>query len=250
MSDEIRNPWALLTGLAAGGVAWAVGLPFIVVALLAVSVWSVYVVVAAATAKGQRPAVQKRRQAAADSEEAVLLKRGRNAASRFDGVAREIPDGPIAVRSQLMSTRVTETVHSLERLALNVTSASAALDEFDPGELASERQRLRKARKERPDHAEHYDRSLRSIEAQQSIHERLVKARGDALARLESGVFGLEGLHAGVVELAVLAASGPAEGSEVLAEMATELDGIRAGLAEAEQVTRRALGAYTGEGKA
>ena len=72
------------------------------------------------------------------------------------------------------------------------------------------------------------------------------------LARMESGTLGLERLVAQLAEILALSetATSPVEGAAQLEELADELEGIRAGLAETEQLSRRTLGAYAGEGVA
>lgn len=244
MRDELRDPWAILLALTAGGVAWAISVPIAASAVIAVAVWAAYVGLSLVT--NRRPAVAGPR-VDPRSLEAGWLRRGHAAADRFADVARGISAGPVAERAAQMGARLDDTVRTLERLAANASTASRALDNFDPSHLAAERQRLRTARRERPDLADDYTRALRSVEAQQEIYNRLAAARDKALARLESGAIGLEGLVARIVELSTLADTGPAEGVDALADLAGELDGIRAGLAEAEQITSQALGAYRNE---
>ena len=88
------------------------------------------------------------------------------------------------------------------------------------------------------------DRSLASVRAQQEIHNRLVAARDGVLARLESGTLGLESLVARVIELSAMAMSGPAGELGAVDQLGDELEGIRQGLAETEEVSRQALSAY------
>ena len=62
------------------------------------------------------------------------------------------------------------------------------------------------------------------------------------LARLESGTLGLERLVAQLAEILALSetATSPVEGAKQLEALADELEGLRAGLAETEQLSRRA----------
>jgi hypothetical protein len=71
-----------------------------------------------------------------------------------------------------------------------------------------------------------------------------VAARGSVLARLESGTLGLESLVARVVELSAMAAAGPTGETGAVDELSDQLEGIRQGLAETEEVSRQALSAY------
>jgi len=116
---------------------------------------------------------------------------------------------------------------------------------LDGGGLAAEAQRLRAGRgRAAGDVAAEIDRSLASVRAQQEVLGRLAAARDSVLARLESGTLGLESLVARVVELSAMAASGPAGDLGSVQGLTDELEGIRQGLAETEEVFRRALSAY------
>jgi len=72
------------------------------------------------------------------------------------------------------------------------------------------------------------------------------------LARMESGALGLERLVAQLAEILALSetATSPVEGAAQLEALADELEGLRSGLAETEQLSRRTLGAYAGDGVA
>jgi hypothetical protein len=82
------------------------------------------------------------------------------------------------------------------------------------------------------------------VRSQREVLERLAAARGGVLARLESGTLGLESLVAQLVELEAMAAAGPAGDLGAVDQLGDELEGIRQGLAETEEVSRRALSAY------
>ena len=125
------------------------------------------------------------------------------------------------------------------------TAASRALARVDDAALAADADRLRVARATASgDIAVQLDRSLASVRAQQEIHDRLVAARNGVLARLESGTLGLESLVARVIELSAMAVSGPAGEFGAVDQLGDELEGIRQGLAETEEVSRQALSAY------
>ncbi len=70
------------------------------------------------------------------------------------------------------------------------------------------------------------------------------------MTRLESSALGLERLVAQLAEVLALSesATSPVEGAKQLEALADELEGLRSGLAETEQLSRRALSAYEGEG--
>jgi hypothetical protein len=71
---------------------------------------------------------------------------------------------------------------------------------------------------------------------------RLAGARDELLARMQSTALSLEGLVARTAELLAMPVSGSLDVSaDRLAELTADLDGLRAGLAEAEAVSRRVL---------
>jgi len=87
------------------------------------------------------------------------------------------------------------------------------------------------------------ERARKAVADQLDVARRLAEARETLLARLQSAVLGLEGLVARMAELLALHAT--TEGASLTAarvvELTNDLEGMRAGLAEAEQVSRAAL---------
>jgi hypothetical protein len=153
--------------------------------------------------------------------------------------------GPLAERVAMMQPEVVDTARALHRLAGQATAAGRALARIDDAALAADADRLRAARATASgDIAVQLDRSLASVRAQQEIHNRLVTARDGVLARLESGTLGLESLVARVIELSAIAVSGPTGELGAVDQLGDELEGIRQGLAETEEVSRQALSAY------
>jgi hypothetical protein len=88
------------------------------------------------------------------------------------------------------------------------------------------------------------ERALRAVGDQLEVARRLADAREMLLARMQSAVLGLEGLVARMAELLALHATtegGTSLTASRVAELAGDLEGMRAGLAEAEKVSRSAL---------
>jgi hypothetical protein len=79
---------------------------------------------------------------------------------------------------------------------------------------------------------------------QLEVGGRLREAREMLLARMQSAVLGMEGLVVRVAELVALQATtaggAPLTAARV-AELTSDLEGLRAGLAEAERLSRSAL---------
>jgi hypothetical protein len=91
-------------------------------------------------------------------------------------------------------------------------------------------------------------RSRESVAEQLDVYGRLQEAAAKLQARMESAVLGLEGLVARLVEvLALVQTQSPVEGAQRIGALADELEGLRAGLAETEQLSRRVLSAYQGQ---
>ena len=136
------------------------------------------------------------------------------------------------------------TREAARRLAGRATTFEQALSRIPAQRLHVERKRLaasvRDARSEEV-RAE-YRASLESVEEQLQVRERLLAARESALARLQSTALGIESLDARAVELLALSGStGDVTDSGAVDELAGELEALRGGLVEVEQLTRRSL---------
>ena len=154
--------------------------------------------------------------------------------------------GNAVARAQLGPVRdgAAEAAGTLRRLAGQVTAVEEALDRVQVGRLEGERRHLEAAvaaaagerlRAER-------QRSLDSVTEQLAVAARLADARDTLLARMQATVFTMEGLVARTAEVLAMSASGGLDLTEDrLAELSGDLDGLRAGLAEAEEVSRRVL---------
>ncbi len=252
LRDELAEPWGLLLGATAGGAAWALHLPetAIVAPLVGVAVWLTKAAVSALEhrhAAPAAPAVAGGRPLPVDARaaEGRWLARAKRAADSFGDLAGGMTAGPLAERVALMRPQVDDTMATLARLAGQATAAGRALERIDPQTLDAEERRLAAQRAAATGEiAAELDRSLASIEVQRQIHDRLQAARTGVLVRLESGTLGLESLVARVVELSAMATGGPTGETGAIEALTDELEGIRQGLAETEDVTRQALRAY------
>lgn len=244
--DELVEPWGLLVGATAAGAAWAVHLPL----LAAGGIGAAVLLTKAGLASMQRrrrqpPRRELRLPVEAGAAEGLWLARAQRAAGTFSELAESMASGPLAERVELMRPQVDDTVRTLERLASQAGAAGRALSRIDDRFLAAEAKRLEQGRSGASGEiAAELDRSLASVRVQREVHGRLVAARGGVLARLESGTLGLESLVARVVELSAMAAAGPTGETGSVDQLSDELEGIRQGLAETEEVSRQALSAY------
>src|SRR5205823_5653438 len=163
LRDEAAEPWGLLLGASAGGLAWATGVPLPVAALIGVAAYVTKVGTAmverrrgkALPSRGQPLAVNKR------ATEGAWLERGRQAAKSFDDLARSLDAGPLAEKVAAMRAPVTDAVGTLERLAGQASAAGNALARLDDNRLAAEVARLRDERSRATgEAAEYFDRAL------------------------------------------------------------------------------------------
>jgi hypothetical protein len=247
LKQELTEPWGLLLGATSAGVAWAIGLPVTAAGAVGTLVW-VTKAVTSAWGRQRRPDRRQRKGALpvdAHTAEGVWLQRAKRAAAGFSELVGSRSTGPLAERVAMMQPEVAETVQALHRLAGQATAAGRALVRIDDAALDAEAERLHATRATASgDMAAELDRSLAAIRAHREVHDRLVAARNAILTRLQSGTLGLESLVARVIELSAIAVSGPTGELAAVDQLGDELEGIRQGLAETEEVSRQALSAY------
>jgi hypothetical protein len=245
---ELLDPWGGVVAGIAGGLAWAVA-PLGAVALpvglgVAAVVYGVKVGAGLLTAAPEAPDEAAPRPPRRGSVAEQWLRRAEQADRSLAELAGS-PGSP-TVRSRLGSVRdgAAEAVGTLHRLAGQVTAVEDAADRIRPDRLAVERDRLAagvaaatsdRVRAER-------QRSLDSVTEQLAVAHRLAEAREALLARMQATTLSLEGLVARTAELLAMSVSGGLDlSADRLADLSGDLDGLRAGLAEAEAVSRRVL---------
>jgi len=253
LRQELLDPWGGVIAGVAGGLAWAV-VPIGAAALplglgVAAVVYGVKVGASLLTGRDEedeQPAladVPLRRPPRGSPAEQWLVRAEQAERSLADLAAAP---GNVVARAQLGPVRdgAAEAAGTLRRLAGQVTAVEDALDRVQVGRLQAERQRLLDAvaaaggerlRAER-------QRSLDSVTEQLAVAGRLVEARDTLLARMQATVFTVEGLVARTAEVLAMSASGGLDlTADRLAGLSGDLDGLRTGLAEAEEVSRRVL---------
>jgi len=245
--DDLADPWGLLLGATAGGTAWAVGLSVYAGVGVGAAVWLTKAVVDRLERGRPKAALPERRRLPVErrAPEGRWLERAQRAAEGFSQLGEGMSAGPLAERVAMMAPKVRDTVAALERLAGQATAVGQAIARLDGRSLSAEAERLLTARaRASGDVAAELDRSLASVQTQREVLGRLAAARDSVLARLESGTLGLDSLVARLVELEAMAAGGPTGDLGTVEQLSDELEGIRQGLAETEEVSRRALSAY------
>ncbi|MGQ0840496.1 hypothetical protein [Actinokineospora sp.] len=242
-AKELADPWGLLLAASSAGVAWAIHLPGVAAAGVGAAVLLARAGIAGWQRRNQEPAAGPAPiEVDPGTQEARWLGRATAAEADFDAVAGSFARGPLADQIAGMREAVDETVGTLHRLAGRATMTGRALARVDPGVLAADERRLRTNRTDAdPDLHEEIDRSLESVRAQRDVHRRLTGARDKLLAQLESGALGLEGLVVRVVELTTTADALPGANSDLVTDLTDQLEGIRRGVVETEETTRRTV---------
>jgi hypothetical protein len=252
--QQLGDPWGIVTAVLLGGLGAAVAAalgPGLLVGLpigagIAAGVYGVRVGIGALT---------DRAPAATRTPGLPTPPRG----SAAEGWLRRADAALLTVRQQVQASpgqtddvddQAAAVVADLRRLAGQVTVVDQALAGIDAGRLGQRAAQLRQeaATSTGALHDEK-QRAVRAAEDQIGVFERLVEVRQTQLARMESAVLGLEGLAARLAELVALRlTSGSGDTTPVrLAELAGDLDGLRAGLAETEELSRRLLAASAPE---
>jgi hypothetical protein len=149
--------------------------------------------------------------------------------------------GPVADSIAAIAPDVRETVARLHCLARQSLPLSDAISHISLSSLAAEKIRLQRALKTAgPELRDSLEQACASIREQEAVHTRLSATRDRLLIRLQAGALGLESLVARVVELSAL--DGSASVTPIIAGLSDRLEGLRQGITETEEATRRALG--------
>jgi hypothetical protein len=153
-----------------------------------------------------------------------------------------------AVRNQVgdIDDEAATVLDALRRLAAQATAVEDAQHRIDLPQLLAERDRIMAGAGGTASEQMQAEqqRSLDAIEQQLEVAARLDEARNILLAKMQSTVIGLEGLVARLAEVLALSATtgGIDTAHGQISELNGELDGLRSGLAETEEISRRALG--------
>jgi uncharacterized protein YoaH (UPF0181 family) len=241
LRDELTEPWGMLLAATAGGLAWAIQLPTPAAIGIAAAAYATKVGIAVVTGRpARRPARNGTQRIDRKTEEGRWLTRAEDAVASFP----ELSAGPVADRLGSLGPQAQDTVDTLHQLAYRGITLGNALRRIDAGKLRAEHERLTEARfMATPDITADLDRSLASVDAQLDVHQRLRSARSKVIAQLESGTLGLESLVARAVELSASSSDHLTDdATHTIDNLTDELEGIRRGITETEETTRRALG--------
>jgi hypothetical protein len=254
LKDEARDPWTYILGALVGGTAWAVGVPALAAAGVGAAVLGVKAAIGSALGGRREPGERPDLPVADRSPERHWLVRAQRAVASFRDLVGSVPEGIVSERSRSIGEQSEKTLEGLRRLAGQASITRNVAAHVDLEQLTQEGERLQVTvdATTDPDIREEIQKSLESVREQMDIAARLQQSLATLLARMESGTLGLERLVAQLAEILALSetATSPVEGAAQLEALADELEGLRAGLAETEQLSRRTLGAYAGDGVA
>ncbi|MBT8225212.1 MAG: hypothetical protein HKP61_00255, partial [Dactylosporangium sp.] len=175
------------------------------------------------------------------------LRRAESAGASLRGLA-SVP-GDLRVREQIgdIDSQAAAAVVDLRRFARQITAVERAAAGIGVYRLRTERATLVNGLLHLPDGPlrQERQRAVTAVDDQLAVYERLRVAIDTMLAKMQSTVLGLESLAARLAEVTALYATTggvSAVTATRIAGLADDLDGMRTGLAEAERLSRQALG--------
>lgn len=246
LAPLLADPWTIGAGGFIGALATAgLGLPVAVGAAAALGGYAVGTAVKALTSRDGEAARERPRvelpPRGTDARE--LYERARAAADELSEIAGSQPRGPVQEQAADVHARAVETLEEVARLAGQTVVLARALDRVDVEQCRRDQaqlQRQRSAEGATPS----TDAALEAVRSQLAVHGRLEDAWRETHARLRAAALGLESLVASLAEIVALAStSGEGPTGTRIRGLADTLDGLRQGLVEAEQASRRALSA-------
>lgn len=253
LRDELTEPWGIVAAGVLGGLGWALApatVPAVAVGLgVGAAVYGVKVATATLTRRERRTGqaeslLAPRKGSPAD----VWLRRAERAVRTLHAQTESPRDPALRERVGDVDDEAATVVDAMRRLAAQVTAVEDAMNQIDLPRLQAERERLTSVPiGQSPELRAEHERSVAAIEEQLGVARRLDDARQTLLAKMQSTVIGLEGLIARLAEVLALSTTtgGVDTATGQIAELGSELDGLRAGLAETEAISRQALGSQS-----
>jgi len=232
LTTAIRQPQGLLLSTATAIAAWILGLPLPVALLAGISVLAVHT--------GAVPVLDRlTSRVSLTPTELDWMQRADRAVAAFRQLARTSRSEPIGQRCVVIGEQAHATLQLLRRVAGQSSTVGRMLQGIDGTRLKEEESRLSKElRGAESDAARHeIEISLTLIGEQVAARRRLEQGKAALVARLQSGVLALEGLVTRLAEVVALGqtAGGMDGAGDRVAELADELEGLRAGLSELDQ---------------
>ena len=245
LTDELRDPWGLVVAGVAGGLAWALSGVVVAGAAVGAGVYGAKVLTGLVTRRDHEPSVPELPRPPKGTAAGWWFDRALAAVGSLRSLASSAPPGPLAESVRGAAGTAESTLHDLARVGAQVAAVEAAERRVDLAGLDEEARRLehRARSAPTPELADELRRAATAVRDRLAVAARLDQARETLLARMEATALGLEGLVARLAEvLAMTSTTGTTSTTAAeLDGLATELEGLRAGLAETEALSRRAL---------
>jgi hypothetical protein len=252
LSDELRSPSGAVLAGVAGGVSWgaaavfAAGVPPLPLGIgIGAAVYVVKVAVGALTGGDRAPEPPPAARPRYGTPAFAMLKRADAATRSLEDMARQAGSTTatdVAVKRAAEEARA--VLLDMQRLGGQSAAVLAAISRVDAPGLDAEAAELQLAASQAPGDASAQQSSQASSD-RLAVRDRLQRAGLALDGRLQASALGLEGVVARVAELSATAnAVGEVDPTtQDLAQLTADRDGLRMGLADVEQVARKALGA-------
>jgi len=250
VSEELKDPWGWLVAGVSGGLGWAVLAAPLGPAAIGIGAAIGAVVlgskVAVGAMRGPSAAPPRRRdrlpEAPRHSSQGDLVRRARQAAQQIHALADRPADPTLRAELAQVDVEAGTVVEALRELAGRVTLVDEALRAAQPDKVQQEAQRLQVAvsQEQDPQLRAERQRALDAVVSQSQSLTRLVRLRETLMARAQTAAVDLEGLASRTGELVAMGTTAfegdPA--AQILSDLTMSLESVRAGLAEADEISR------------
>lgn len=239
----LADPWTIGAGGFIGALATiGLGLSGPVGVAVALGGYAVGTGVKALTARAGREEASPRTELPpAGSDARNLYERARAAADELGEIAVGQPAGPVQLQAADVHRRAVETLAEIAHLAGQTVVLGRALARVDVDQVRRDQAQLERVLSAEGASAAS-DAAREAVDSQLAVAARLESAWRETHSRLRAAALGLESLVASLAEVVAMATvSGEGETGSRIRALADVLTGLREGLVEAEQTSRRAL---------
>jgi hypothetical protein len=241
LREELTDPWGPVLAGIVGGVAIAATLPVAAGVGIAAAVYGVKVVVGSLMGGGEDgpPPPPLPRQG---TPARIWIDRAEDAVHALQRMSPSTPLTAADSAAQSTAEQAAVVLDTMRRLGGQVVALTNALGHADSPGLDEEARRLDELARSYPDDASTVQ-SAQALADRVAVRDRLRRARFELDGRLQSSALGLEGLVARVAEVrAASHAVGQIDPTaDDLEALTAEVEGLRIGLRDVEQVAQKAL---------
>ena len=249
-NDELKDPLGWIVAVTAGGVGAAVLAPALGAVAIAAGIGIGAAVLGTKVAIGAREKSHERAlprevnlpKPPRDSPQAQLLRRADRALGRLHDLTDRAGDEWFHQRIGTVDDHAAEVVESLQESAGRVTVLQRSIAAANPDLLDEEAKRLRwqLQNAQEPALRDEREKTLQAVTGQIDSIRRLISLDETLQSRMHAAVVGLEGLATRAGELVAMGADtvNQERAEQVLGELTSDLDTMRAGLEEAEATAR------------